>query len=494
MIRRTLRVAVWAAVFVLAGRAWTAETPNAPASLDGKPAGASKAFDDLVLYAPGHFGNSYEAAGEAEMGALLEEAKHWGFNRYADWFNMDDCVDPFPKSRVVKLSHAVWESKKRHFRAAMARGLPCDLAITPNHVYIDQCRPEWAAEQSDRIFGQLICPSKPEARQAILANYENLFRDLARSGVRLSAVVAAPYDYGGCACARCQPWILTFAKLSREIHKLGLRYYPRLEMHMIGWWWQPAEHKEFAEWADREAPDWIRRLYLWIPYGQTTVGQVPLPKGCQVAAFVHIGYGDLPGQERYFHLGPVIAPARLEKTVADLKSRGCRSLMAYSEGVFDDVNKALLAGLASGRFAKADDVLSAYAMRYLRAEEPPAAVQWARWLRAWGQPFQVNAEQAHAELTRLPGASAPVSWRREQWRLKCELFRLHARIMQGSNWTPQRLALVDQFWATQEELYRKVWGLGPVRHIFERRYTPLPWYQSWAKHQAELARGIGAQQ
>ena len=39
--------------------------------------------------------------------------------------------------------------------------------------------------------------------------------------------------------------------------------------------------------------------------------------------------------------------------------------MAYSEGVFDDVNRAILAGLSSGKFRSSDEVLRAYAGRVL---------------------------------------------------------------------------------------------------------------------------------
>ena len=37
------------------------------------------------LYAPAHFGNSYEVMGELEMRDLLTESVYWGFNRYGDW-------------------------------------------------------------------------------------------------------------------------------------------------------------------------------------------------------------------------------------------------------------------------------------------------------------------------------------------------------------------------------------------------------------------------
>ncbi|NMC19619.1 MAG: hypothetical protein GYA33_04295, partial [Thermogutta sp.] len=201
-------------------------------AIGGEEAPPREVFAVRALYAPAHFGNSYEVMGPNEMRRLLTEAGEWGFNRYGDWFDMEDCSDPFAQKNLYQLAHAMWDRKKANYQTAQSLGLACDLIITPNHVYVDQCREDLAAVQGGRIFGQLICPSKPEARRIILADYENLFRDLAAAGVRLSAVAAAPYDFGGCGCERCKPWILTFAELTREIHALAERYHPGVELDM----------------------------------------------------------------------------------------------------------------------------------------------------------------------------------------------------------------------------------------------------------------------
>jgi hypothetical protein len=42
---------------------------------------------------------------------------------------------------------------------------------------------------------------------------------------------------------------------------------------------------------------------------------------------------------------------------------GYDGFQAYSEGVFDDCNKMLLAGIGSGRYSEADAALRAYAQR-----------------------------------------------------------------------------------------------------------------------------------
>lgn len=474
---------------LLAGRASCAQDPPSAPHATVRPM-----FDVCELYAPGHFGNSYEVMGDGEMRQVLLEAAWWGFNRYGDWFDTDDCSDPFAASRLYKLAGAMLDRKTANFRTAQSLGLSTDLVITPNHVFVDQYLAGPHAVESERIFGQLVCPSDPQGRAIILKNYENLFAHLTKAGIRLGSLNACPYDYGGCACPKCKPWILTFAKLQHEIFQIARRHQPNARQDMVGWWWSGQEHQQFAQWVDRETPAWVDHMFLHLPYGVTRVADVALPKGCQKGAFVHIGYCDLASpRDIYGHLGPVIAADRIARTVADLKAQGVTGVMAYSEGVFDDVNKAILAGLCSGKYASADAVLEAYAIRYFKVSQPLAA-RWAAWLKAWGRPYEVDVRQSGRVLAELVAATPEGGWRRRQWELKQRLFELHHAIAEGDVWTTERLALVDEFWAVQEKIQRGLWGLGPQRHIFARRFSPMSWYASWARHVAQKTSPIGAQQ
>lgn len=487
-ITRRVVLDVWSVT--VAALAWLVLVTGAVAKSDDEP-NATPPFAVRELYAPAHFGNSYEVMGQYETRKYIEEAKHWGFNRYGDWFDMQDCSDPFAETEHVAIAHAMWERKKQNFLSAQALGLSCDLVITPNHVYVDQCRPELLARQGGRILGQLICPSNPTARTIILQNYDNLFADLAHAGVRLNSISACPYDFGGCGCDRCKPWIITFGKLSRDIHAVAKRYYPDVELDMIGWWWTPEEHRQLADWADEESPGLIKAMYLNIPYGVTKVADVRLPKGCQKYAFVHIGYADQDAaRDQYGHLGPVIAPVRLPQTICDLLADGAGGFMAYSEGAFDDANKALLAGLGAGKFQTADEVLRSYAQRYFAADAQQAA-DWSKWLTAWGSPFGVDSATSAAQLACLKKDG---QWRERQWELKLELFRLNRSIGAGNDWSPSRLAAVDQFWQVQEQIHRGLWGLTLQRHIFDRRFTPVPWYADWANQVEAKAATLGKEQ
>ena len=159
-------------------------------------------------------------------------------------------------------------------------------------------------------------------------------------------------------------------------------------------------HRLFAQWMDEHAPGRAVSIALYIPYDQAEVADVPLPRGCQRHAFVHIGYaeGGKP-LDVYAITGPVIATDRLTRTVQYLKARHVTGVVAYSEGEFDDVNKALLGGMFRGTYPAGRPVILAYAKRYFRADDDQAR-QWADWLIPWGHPLAVDAIAA-------PGRSRP---------------------------------------------------------------------------------------
>lgn len=446
-------------------------------------------FTIREAYCPAHFGNAYEAMGTREMAAYLAEMKWMGFNRYSDWITTTDVCNPYTSDAVWDLAKEQLDRKKKAFRAAQGMGLKLNLIVTPNHVYLDQLRPQFAAKKSPRIFGQLVCPSDPEARKLILANFQRWFNDFADSGLSLSAFTAFAYDYGGCDCEKCRPWIITFARLMKEIHGIALKRHPDIEPWFCSWWWTPEEHAQFNEWAAKEAPRWLKAMTLHIEYGQTRPKDMALPVGCRRLAFVHVGYGDQRDNEVYGRQGAVIAPNRIPETLRELRRLGFEGFQAYSEGVFDDLNKTLLAGLGSGHFDGADAALRAYAQRYFEAT-PEHAADWARWLAQWGTRKKVPLPAASDEFARLAAGVKPV-WRLDHWRYKMELETLDRAIgvPKQREWTGVKLALAEQWFATQERLYREVYRLGPVRHVLNPRIMPPAWHDSWSKVTASAPAG-----
>jgi hypothetical protein len=157
------------------------------------------------------------------------------------------------------------------------------------------------------------------------------------------------------------------------------------------------------------------------------------------------------------------------------------------------VNKALFAGLGSGNFKTAQEVLTAYASRHFGTDTRTSAA-WAQWLAGWGRPFDRDIDQARSELAALLKKTHNKDVPRvQEWVLKTELFAIDRQIGSGDVWTPERLELVERYWQTRERIRRGIWGLGPQRHIFTRKFNTT-WYRSWANHQAVDAARINDDQ
>ncbi|MDI6827521.1 MAG: hypothetical protein QME62_03445 [Armatimonadota bacterium] len=439
------------------------------------------------LYAPGHFGNWYEVMAPYEAEEMLREAKYWGFNAYGDWLDAADLKDPHDNPRrEYLLPQVLWERKQEFYRIAQKLGFQTNMVITPNHVYLNQVSPDIAADRKDRRFfgGQLICPSKPKGREIILNNHRNLFKDLRSNGVSLDSISGCPFDYGGCSCSECSPWILTFGKLMVEIHELAREYFPRIQTRLIGWWWTAEEHKMFKEWADSEHKGRFVSLAEHILYGETRPNpEFVLPEGCDIHAFIHIGYAEKANpRDVYGAWGPVIASNRLSRTVYELKGIGCTGFQAYSEGCLDDVNKALLGALSSGKASDAKAVLSEYAERYFGAKGADKS-RWASWLAEWGEPFTRDVAKARKEFDQL-AKKAQSGWRLKQWEAKLRIFEANAEVQSGKEWDEKRRASAERFFLEREKLFRGLWGLGPVRHVLNARYHPPPWYKEFQAAQA----------
>jgi hypothetical protein len=225
----------------------------------------------------------------------------------------------------------------------------------------------------------------------------------------------------------------------------------------------------------------------YLPYGETSYKLRPVPEGCKPRAFVHIGYGETRGIDVYGHFGPAIAPGRLEETVSFLAREGADGFLAYSEDVCDDVNKAIVAGLSAGTYETAEDILQAYAARYLGGD--PAA--WSAWLRAMGGVETVDPVAARRPFDRL-AASARPSWRLDALAYKLEMREADAAVRAETTWTAARLAAAETFWAAKERLWRGVWGRGLGRAIFKFDWLVPDWHAEYVQEICAVP-GTGSQ-
>ncbi|MBL4700484.1 MAG: hypothetical protein JKX85_04425 [Phycisphaeraceae bacterium] len=463
------------------------------------------------LYCPSHFGNTYEATMPTEMTALLHEAKFWGFNKFADWFNGIDLCNIYNDNynqnhRQFNMPEALWERKFSNYKCASDLGFDLGLNITPNHVFLDQLTPENRAEaKTRRYFGQLVCPSKPEVTDMILENYRNLFRDFVEHGLQLDSISAIAYDYGGCSCDQCNPWVVTFGKLYKEISSIAKDVFGEINIDILGWWWSDEDHQNFTNWADTEAPGLFHSLAFFLDGGATKYAVRPIPKNCKEDAFVHIAYSE--HSDIYTHYGANIAPDRIEKTIENLFSRKAAGVMAYSEGDHDDINKAIAGGLASGQFASADEVLQEYAARYFGTNPK----RWSELIYLLGDFNTIDIDKCKPLFKNLSKDSKK-SWRLQQIEERINMAKAHQSVMaevsdaplmdavyamdqKKSNngvmnirWTPRQKVAAEEFVAAKERLYREVYRLGVVRHIFRFGASMPCWYESFIRMKNEYRK------
>ena len=436
------------------------------------------------LYMPGHFGNSYEVMGEFEMEEKLKEAAYWGFNGYLDWFDSAGIIAPFNETDC-HFSNLVWKKKLTFYKIAQKLKMDIGFCITPNHVFADQITAGNCAKKGDRMFGQLVCPSKASGEKEILKFYEWVFKTMADEGIKVKDLQFAPYDYGGCSCEKCKPWILTFAKLSLKIYKIAKKYHQNAELHFIGWWWKPEEHKLFNDWANKTIPGLIKSISLHILYNTFEPINVTLPKGCKRRAFIHAGYCNnreiLGIQDVYGLMGPVVAPERIENTIKGLVRANSEGYMVYSEGMYEDVNHALIGSLSSGKAGTAKEVLVEYAKRYFKVNENNEK-RWADWFSLFGDWSKINIGKAKKEFSSLSSLSSP-GWRLEQWAQKIKLVDLHLKLNKMKGWSTTKEKLIRQWRYELEISRRNIHGLTTQRHAFEEKYCGAKWHKEWLDRQ-----------
>ena len=309
-----------------------------------------------MIYAPGHFRNSYEVASKEEIKELMQEMALWGINMWEEWFDTNDLTNPYGSeiadSHIPKL---FWENKKDILLAAQEVGLAIDLWLTPNHVFIDQVKDDIIAEKRrpenksrfgpQTIIGNLVCPSKPKAREIILNNYKTLFADLKKTGIKLDLVSFGFYDNGGCFCDACHPWTKTSLLLDKEITDILHYYYPDCAVDLCGWLLTGEEIEIIKKWYSQGKLDGVKSLQIVLSGGSRDVKPMKQIKGLKRGLFVNLGYSE-NANDVYGSCGAVVAPGRLKQIIKDAAEGDCFRMMGYSEGIHNDINKVLMAQLS----------------------------------------------------------------------------------------------------------------------------------------------------
>jgi hypothetical protein len=188
-------------------------------------------------------------------------------------------------------------------------------------------------------FGVNLCPSQPAARELLLKNWDRLLDEFADPG--LDCITYWPYDEGGCGCPDCRPWgARGYLSLSRAVSALVRKKDPHIKVIVSTWTFDTppagewdaltkalAEDKSWADYIQADAHEDFPRFPL----------ERGVPGGLPLLSFPEIS---MWGQSPWGGYGANPLPARLQR-LWNQTQRKLSGGTPYSEGIYEDINKAI---------------------------------------------------------------------------------------------------------------------------------------------------------
>lgn len=430
-------------------------------------------------YLPGHFGNAFEVCSPGEMFRYLEDLALSGANGYGDWFDVNDMPDPYHSHVYCSNSMSLWQKKKQWLHFSTRLGMGNYLAAKTNLGYLDQMRPEWVGVRGARVQGQILCPSNPDARAVGMGNLRAVFDDLSSSGVKIERVSYGPYDDGGCACEKCQPYYSVFLGQVAQAHPMLQKYYPSLVGYLGGWWLGPEEFAQVREFVGGSARDWFAGFNFSASYDvfevpdlRPSLGEVPL--GC----FLHLSFsGDR--RDVYYKSGGHSAPRRIQSVIRSFEPAGCHGFVSYNETFGDHFNAFVAGKLAWDPDLDIRQIAEFYG-RLILGLRGPALQKTVDVLLEMESLDEASAAEWERTLSSVRGRI--VTHPRQKWAYehlvkKARLIALDHRITSEE---PSRAVqeLMEERIRVTEELWRDDYGLGVMRHAFVPDLMMPDWYRA----------------
>ncbi len=314
--------------------------------------------DFRVTYFANHFYNYYHSAPVDEIFDYIESLALWGQTGVCLWFDMHHFTSFCDDS-----AKAMLQKMRAIFQKVKSLGMKCYLTFLANE-YFAGAPKELLAENSTEggryfykpagFYFTELCPSKQDGEKLLLAVFEELLKQFVDIGI--DGVTLWPYDQGGCTCKDCFPWGCNgFYKLAKKKAAVAGSVFPNIEITFSCWRF---DHFTRDEWAGvmpliKTDGDWIDRVMVDIgsslPDGLAELGK-PIVSFSEISMHRATPWGG-------FGANPF--PNTLSRQVRECKSF-CKGGALYSEGVFEDINKAVSLELMRDPDVDPKDVVNEY--------------------------------------------------------------------------------------------------------------------------------------
>jgi hypothetical protein len=289
------------------------------------------------IYFATHFHNFYQEAPVEEVERYIEDLALLGTNALTVWFDMHHFTaidDPKAAAMLTRLQALL--------KKARGAGMKAGLALLANEGYSTTPAGLRAVPTGRAHYGVEVCVATSKGEALVL---ENMRRELeAFKDTGLDFIWLWPYDQGGCACEACAPWGSNgMLKIGKKAALQFRGLYPKGKVIFSTWLFDAGGDQ--GEWeglarAFEAKPDWVDYL---MADSHSQFPRFPLdrgvPGGLPLLNFPEISmHGMLPWGA--FGANPM--PRRFERLwgqVAHVAEGG----FPYSEGIFEDLNKAVYA-------------------------------------------------------------------------------------------------------------------------------------------------------
>lgn len=308
-----------------------------------------------------HFCNFYHMASEAELRTYVEDLALWGVNCIDVVFPLIDLCG-WEDPEVAHITGQI----AAIYNTAKAIGVKVGLEIVPNQDFVTyreefKATPNWEPVKRRGNNGHNICPNKPGALEYITTTYRRVITHLKENGIFMDFICFWPYDEGGCGCDLCRPWgSRGYLKASRAIRDEVVNELPDVKVILSTWLFDTPDDQD--EWSglsrqlDREN-GWVDYIladshtdFPTYPLTHPVPGNLPLlnyPEISMWQLYPWGGYGANPLPERF---------ERLWNQVKDHVNGG----IAYSEGIFDDLNKVVVSQFYWNRNVSVESTVREY--------------------------------------------------------------------------------------------------------------------------------------
>jgi hypothetical protein len=332
------------------------------------------------MYLATHFGNFYEEAPIEEVKRYVEDLSLWGINSYLVWFNLDaynGIEDAKAQAKLARLRALLQTVKDLGLNASLGCVANEGYANSPVNLRADSSvgHDGYHTSQTGRVLftqvpnlGYELCPGKPGVPEMEVSYCEEKFA--AFKSIGLDYWVIWPYDNGGCTSPDCAPWgangYLRMAELEARAYQ---RAFPQGKVILSTWYFDRFIDGEWAGITDKfnqHKPDWVDYI-LTDDYGGN-IPQYPLTHGSpgglallnfpEISMYLHFpwgGYGANP------------LPQYLQKQWNASKTKMSGGF-PYSEGIYEDVNKVMVAQLYWNPDKPAEEGLRDYIAFYFSAD------------------------------------------------------------------------------------------------------------------------------